>query len=126
MSDSDVVEISVPASSAYVATLRLTASSLAGQADLTVDEIDDLALAVDEACALLLPHANGGPLTGRFAIAPGSLDVAVALSGQPGREVDRSGFAWTLLSALADNLQVGSGGAELSVAFTKRRQSAGS
>jgi len=125
MSDNDVVEISVPASSAYVATLRLTASSLAGQADLTVDEIDDLALAVDEACALLLPHANGGPLTGRFTIAPGSLSVAVGLSGDAG-EVDRTGFAWTLLSALADNLQVGSEGTALSVAFTKRRQGAGS
>lgn len=126
MSDSDVVEMCVPADSAYVATLRLTASSLAGHADLTVDEIDDLALAVDEACALLLPHANGGPLTGRFAIAPGELSVAVGLSGQPGSEVDRGGFGWTLLSALADHLQVGSRGTELSVAFVKRRQSAGS
>ena len=126
MSSGDVVEISVPASSAYVATLRLTASSLAGHADLTVDEIDDLALAVDEACALLLPHANGGPLTGRFSIAPGSLAVAVGLAGQPGREVDRSGFGWTLLSALADDLRISSEGAQLSLAFTKRRQSAGS
>ena len=48
----------MPADVAYVATLRLTAASLAARCDLTIDDIEDLRLAVDEACALLLPHAG--------------------------------------------------------------------
>ena len=47
----------MPADGAYVSTLRLTAASLAARCDLTIDDIEDLRLAVDEACALLLPHA---------------------------------------------------------------------
>ena len=47
----------MPADVAYVSTLRLTAASLAARCDLTIDDIEDLRLAVDEACALLLPHA---------------------------------------------------------------------
>lgn len=118
----DVVEISVPADSGYVATLRLTAASLGARCDLTVDEIEDLRLAVDEACALLLPHANGGPITGRFELAPGRLQVEVStIGGSVETSLDRTGFAWAVLGALAEDVNVSSEGG-LQVSLSKRRQ----
>lgn len=117
----DVVEISVPADSGYVATLRLTAASLAARCDLTIDEIEDLRLAVDEACALLLPHANGGPITGRFDLAPGLLQVAVGISSAAETAVDRTGFAWAVLGALAEDVVVSEQDG-LQVRLSKRRQ----
>jgi serine/threonine-protein kinase RsbW len=119
---SDIVEISVPADSGYVSTLRLTAASLAAHCELTVDEIEDLRLAVDEACALLLPHANGGPLTGRFELAIGKLLVEVAVSGAVGADLDRSGFAWAVLGALAEDVSISSQGSRLQLSLSKRRQ----
>ena len=56
--DGDIVEVAAPADVAYVSTLRLTAASLAARCELTIDDIEDLRLAVDEACALLLSHAS--------------------------------------------------------------------
>lgn len=43
----------------YLRLARLSASSLAADLDFGVDEIDDLRLAVDELCAVLLQGANG-------------------------------------------------------------------
>ena len=56
----DTVELTVPADPAYLSVLRTVIASLAAQRDFTLDEIDDLRIAVDEAGALLLPHAAPG------------------------------------------------------------------
>ncbi len=77
--DGDAVEVRIPADVGYVSTLRLTAASLAARCDLTIDDIEDLRLAVDEACALLLPHATpGSSLDARFELAAGRLAVETA------------------------------------------------
>ena len=123
----DVVDITVPANGAYVATLRLTASSLAARCDLTVDDIDDLSLAVDEACALLLPHAvPGSVLSARFTLDAGCITVASSVHAPDASEAspDRSGFAWSLLSALASEVAVDGAGEKLSITVTKRRENA--
>lgn len=125
--DGDVVEVSVPADVAYVATLRLTAASLASRCDLTVDDIEDLRLAVDEACALLLPHANGRTtLQALFELSLGQLAVttSVDLPDSSDASPDRDGFAWSVLSALASDVQVKGSGGRLSITVTKRRETA--
>ncbi len=103
-----VVELRLPADSAFVATLRLTAASLAARCDLTIDDIDDLRLAVDEASALLLPHASGNVLTAVFTLAPSALSVTVAVATSAALEVARDGFGWAVLDALADSVEVNS------------------
>jgi serine/threonine-protein kinase RsbW len=123
--DGDVVEVRVPADGAYVATLRLTAASLAARCDLTVDDIEDLRLAVDEACALLLPHAaEASTLQARFELASGSLVVTAAVDSSDDASPDRNGFAWSVLSALASDVDVQSGSGQLSITVTKRRETA--
>ncbi len=56
----DRVELSVPADPAYLAVLRTATAGLAARADMTIDEIEDLRIAVDEACALVLGDDAGG------------------------------------------------------------------
>src|SRR6478735_3271011 len=55
---SDTVDLRVPADPAYLAVLRTATAGLAARLDLTLDEIEDLRIAVDEACALLLEHTS--------------------------------------------------------------------
>jgi serine/threonine-protein kinase RsbW len=124
---SDVVEILVPAKGAYVATLRLTSASLGARCDLTVDDIEDLRLAVDEACALLLPHAQpDSTMRARFTLAAGRLAVTTTVESPDasGATPDRSGFAWSVLSALASDVDVDGDGHSLSITVTKRREGA--
>jgi serine/threonine-protein kinase RsbW len=123
----DAVDISVPANGAYVATLRLTATSLAARCDLTVDDIDDLGLAVDEACALLLPHAEPGTtLSAHFELEVGCLTVTTSVHAPDADSAspDRGGFAWSVLSALASDVEVTGSAGTLSITVTKRRETA--
>jgi serine/threonine-protein kinase RsbW len=124
--DGDAVEVRIPADVVYVATLRLTAASLAARCDLTIDDIEDLRLAVDEACALLLPHASSdSTLDARFELAAGRLSVETSVSTVDSAEPDRSGFAWTVLGALASSVDVHSDEGRLTIAVTKSRETAG-
>lgn len=123
--EGDIVEVRVPADGAYVGTLRLTAASLAARCDLTVDDIEDLRLAVDEACSLLLPSASpGSTLDARFELARGLLSVTATVATTTQASPERGGFAWTVLSALASSVDVDGSDHHLSITVTKRREAA--
>lgn len=120
-----VVTMQVPADVAFVSTLRLTAASLAARCDLTVDDIEDLRLAVDEACALLLPHASGGSIAAHFQLTAGQLRVETSVDTDDVAHPDREGFAWTVLGALTSSLDVNQDGGTLTIALTKSREATG-
>jgi serine/threonine-protein kinase RsbW len=123
----DEIEVSLPASANYVGTLRVLAAGLAARADLTIDEIEDIRLAVDEACALLLPHSRpGAPLVARFRIRPGDIRFSSTVHTDGTREPDRAGFSWSILEALSEGLAVDSSPDALSISFAKRREAAAS
>ncbi|MCU1655510.1 MAG: putative anti-sigma regulatory factor, serine/threonine protein kinase [Pseudonocardiales bacterium] len=121
--DGDVVEVRVPADVAYVSTLRLAAAGLAARCELTIDDIEDLRLAVDEACALLLPHADKSSiLDARFELNYGCLAVDVAVATEGPAELDRKGFAWTVLGALASSIDIEQTDDRVTISLTKRRE----
>ena len=121
--EADVVEIRTPADVAYVSTLRLTAASLASRCDLTIDDIEDLRLAVDEACSLLLPHAQQpSALEARFEIGRGELRVHATIATSAAASLDRSGIAWTVLDALATSVDVTAEDHRMAISVTKKRE----
>jgi serine/threonine-protein kinase RsbW len=123
--DGDAVEVRIPADVVYVSTLRLTAASLAARCDLTIDDIEDLRLAVDEACALLLPLATAAStLDARFELAEGRLTVTTTVRTADGAEPDRTGFAWTVLGALATSVEVSADAGRVTITVTKAREAA--
>ena len=107
--DADVVELEVPAAAAYIAMVRTAAAGLAARVDLTLDRIEDLRIAVDEACALLVHHPSVGTapdsLLCTFTMNAASLTVDV--SGPYTVLPEKSAFAWAVLSALVDGLECG-------------------
>ena len=96
----NTIDLAVPAEPEYVGLIRSTAAHIAAHANLTVDAIDDLRLAVDEAFAVLIAHKpETGVVSIRFTI--GSAQLAIELTGPAGSPPpDKSSFAWTVLSAL--------------------------
>lgn len=98
----DVVSITLPAQGAYLSVLRTATAALAARLDFTLDDIEDLRIAVDEACALLLPNAvAGADITCEFELERHTLQVCVSTLTEDGRQPPRDTFAWTVLSALA-------------------------
>jgi serine/threonine-protein kinase RsbW len=98
----DVVVLRLPAAGAYLSVLRTATASLASRLDFTIDDIEDLRIAVDEACAMLLTQAmSGADLECRFELTEDAIDVAVSVLTLDGQEPSRDTFAWTVLTALA-------------------------
>jgi serine/threonine-protein kinase RsbW len=98
----DVVSVRLPATPAYLTVLRTTTASLAARLDFTLDEIEDLRIAVDEASCLLLADARPDTeLTSDFELGSDSISVTVSAITKEGRSPARDSFAWTVLSALA-------------------------
>lgn len=95
----DQVILTLPASSAYLSVLRTVTAGLAARLDFTLDEIEDLRIAVDEACAMLLADAApAAELVCRFQLEPALIRVDV--TSETTRLPARDTFAWTVLSAL--------------------------
>ncbi|MGN6330727.1 MAG: anti-sigma factor [Motilibacteraceae bacterium] len=108
----DRVEVRLPAASAYLSVLRTATAGLAARLDFTLDEIEDLRIAVDEACAMLLPQAvEGAPLTCTFELGDAAgadvLALTVSVPTRAARLPERDTFAWTVLSALAGDVDAG-------------------
>ena len=75
----DFVEVRLPAAGAYLSVLRTATAGLAARLDFTLDEIEDLRIAVDEACAILLQQAvPGSVLSCVFRLVDDSLEVTVS------------------------------------------------
>lgn len=120
----DVVAITLPAQSAYLSVLRTATAGIAARLDFTIDEIEDLRIAVDEACAMLLSQAiPGADLTAEFVLDPETaLHVSVSALTTDGEEPSRETFAWTVLTALAGEVSTSSGADKrVTITLTKRR-----
>jgi serine/threonine-protein kinase RsbW len=97
------VRLSIPADSAYIAVPRSVVGNLAARNDFTLDAIDDLRIAVDEACALLLPEAADGVLECVFEVDPPQLTVHASAVVPGGWMPDTDSFGWTVLTALVES-----------------------
>ena len=115
----------MPADGAYLSVLRTATAGLAARLDFTLDEIEDLRIAVDEACAMLLSQAiPGSNLECGFPLGHDSMTISVAVRCLTPRVPSGDTFAWTVLSALAGSVdaQVGPGDV-LAIVLRKSRDS---
>jgi serine/threonine-protein kinase RsbW len=104
------VTVTVPAAPEFVRVLRSVAASLGAAMDLTYDRIEDLRLAVDEACAQLLEiPGDDAVLTVR--VTPTGTGVRVfATTDAPASPTAwppsgfEDGLAWRVLSGLTDDV----------------------
>jgi len=119
----DVVTVRLPADSAYLSVLRTATAGLAARLDFNLDEIEDLRIAIDEACAMLLAQAvPGTDLTCEFELTDDAMSIAVSVLTVDGRQPSRDTFAWTVLSSLAGDVDAEVGADDrVTIVLQKRR-----
>jgi serine/threonine-protein kinase RsbW len=82
----DYVEMKIPAKPEYVGVIRLTISGIASRMGYTYEEIEDIKIAVSEACTNAVQHAYPENKVGEviigFGIYEDKLETMVADSGQ--------------------------------------------
>jgi serine/threonine-protein kinase RsbW len=121
----DQVTVRMPADGAYLSVLRTATAGLAARLDFTLDEIEDMRIAVDEACAMVLSQAiPGSSLECVFSLGQDEMTVSVSVRCVAPRVPAGDTFAWTVLSALAGSVdaQVGPGDV-LTIVLRKCRDS---
>jgi serine/threonine-protein kinase RsbW len=96
-----VIEVRTAAIPHVVPTLRTIVADIAMRQDFDLDAVEDLRMAVDEACSLLLPAAADGRLTCVFSWSNGRIEVSVSVLSDSPEHADESGLSWQLLTALA-------------------------
>jgi serine/threonine-protein kinase RsbW len=120
-SDRADVELRLPADGAFVSVLRTLTAGLAARLDFTIDEIEDLRIAVGEACALVLEEARpGADLCCEFHLATGELTMRVGVEQAEPREPDYDSFAWQVLTTLASEAALDTADSRFAVTLTVR------
>jgi serine/threonine-protein kinase RsbW len=119
----DQVIVRMPADGAYLSVLRTATAGLAARLDFTLDDIEDMRIAVDEACAMLLSQAiPGSSLECSFTLSPDDMTISVAVPSLNPRPPSGDTFAWTVLSALAGSVEARVGpGDRLAIVMRKSR-----
>ncbi|HEV3463116.1 MAG TPA: hypothetical protein VG846_03945 [Actinomycetota bacterium] len=115
------VHLEIHASGAYLAVARAAATGLAAQLQFTYEEIDDLRIAVDEACTQLLARRGSATtLNLAYHLAEAELRVDVSIeAADRGEPLERDTFAWQILSAMTDEVREQSEDGRLRLSFRK-------
>ncbi|MDG4769269.1 ATP-binding protein [Solwaraspora sp. WMMD792] len=121
--DDDVVLLTVPADGGYLSVLRTATAGLAARLHFALDEIEDLRIAVDEACAMLLAVATrDADLQCRFSVTDDALTVEVAVATvRDARLPPDSSFAWKVLRALTSSASATASSGQASIRLLTRR-----
>ena len=116
-------ELRLPALGAYAAVIRTTAAGLAARLDFTIDDIEDLRIAIGEATALVMAEADpDSDVVCAFRFTRGSLSLELSVSAVDEPELDHESFAWQMLDTMADDVSAGAEAGRFLVRFTVRSQ----
>ena len=102
----DTVTIRIPAAPAYVQVVRLVAAGLASRLKFTIDDIEDLKIAVDEVCAYLTgAQGREGDLHIRFTVTDDRIEIAGTGNLAPGQKIrtDLTEFSRVILDTVVDS-----------------------
>jgi serine/threonine-protein kinase RsbW len=115
-SDLDGIEITVPLRVEFAATLRTVVAAIGSDAGFSIDELDDLRLALSEVFSVLADNAAvGGRARVSCALAPGELTVVVA-ADPPGSPIALDDLATSILESVTDAVTIDAH----AVTFSKR------
>ncbi len=135
----DHITVTLPVDVQYISVARLIAAGVAARAHLTVDEIEDLKVAVSEACTNVTEHAfsdddenTAHSFRLRYSVSDGELTLEVEDEGRgfdpkhlPDAKrkeyVEASGLGLYLIAELMDEVDIQSApGSGTKITMTKR------
>lgn len=117
-----MVIVKVPPTAGHLALLRTTIGGFAGRDHFTLDQVDDLRMAVEEGAVQLLRHVDDEVITLEVHATEAGVEIrlhAKVTGSEP--VIDESSFSWTILQALADDLRVEMQQGHATIVMTKHR-----
>lgn len=105
--EGSTVALTIPSDAEFVALLRTMVGGVAARDNFTLDQIDDVRLATEEAAIQLLKRTSGEQIVCRVTVGPTRMTVCLDADVE-GHEpvIDESSLSWVILRALVDELDV--------------------
>jgi anti-sigma regulatory factor (Ser/Thr protein kinase) len=105
--DETSIQLTIPATPDFLRLARLTAADVGSRVGLTFEEIDDLRIAVDELCFVLVEGAGDAQLDLRFRLRDTEVSVeGVCTVGAGAAPVSPSDLATTIVAAVVDSFHI--------------------
>jgi serine/threonine-protein kinase RsbW len=100
------IELHTAATPVVIPTIRTVAADLAARADFDLDSIDDLRMAVDDVCALLVRIAAlNATLSCTFTVRAEQIELAAEVDADDSADpLPTRSFGWRVLESLADEV----------------------
>lgn len=100
------IELYTTASPIAIPTIRTVAADLAARADFDLDSIDDLRMAVDDVCALLVRMAAvNATLSCRFTVRAARIELVAEVDADDLADpLPTRSFGWRVLESLTDQV----------------------
>lgn len=117
------MRLELPAASGYLVLARTAVAAMCARLDYPLDRLEDVKLAVDEACSLLLSDTDTDQ-TLTLSLEPGEdgdLLATVSATTRHGKAPKQSSFAWTVLSALVEDVTAIAESGQVSIALAASR-----
>ena len=121
--DAPTVTLRVPPLADHLMLLRTVVSGIAARRDYTLEQVDDLRMAVEEAAVQLLRHGTGSPLVLHATLEEDELRVELStVTATQDAVFDPSSFSWMILQALTDDLSTAVDGDAATLRLVKYRR----
>jgi serine/threonine-protein kinase RsbW len=117
----DTVTVRVPPAAGYLTVLRTAVGAFAARDQFTLDQVDDLRMAVEEAAVQLLRHVAGADMVMDVRSTNAGIEVRLHAEVSSGPVIDESSFSWTILRALADGIRIETAPARATIVLEKHR-----
>ena len=101
------IELHTPASLVVIPVIRAVAADLAARASFEVNSSDDLRMALDDACAMLVHiAAEGATLSCRLTVWPERIEAVADVDIEDGAQAQPiESFGWRVLECLAEEVK---------------------
>ena len=118
--DCETIKMEIPANPDYVSILRLTTSGIANKLGFSMDDIEDMKVAVSEACSNAVKHSEDNKVSINFNLLNNGIQIEIIDNGK-GYDVDsietpdltnpkEGGLGLFIIQTLMDDVNISSRG----------------
>ncbi len=109
MNSSEQIKLTLPVNAAYVSAARLTASSVANRLNFDIEEIEDIKVAVSEACTYIIKkHSSDKERNFKieFTLSKDNITISLSVDNEENIKIDKEEMSLLVIKALMDNTTI--------------------
>lgn len=123
MSNSEQIKLTLPVNAAYVSAARLTASSIANRLNFDIEEIEDIKVAVSEACAYIIKRPclrQKNDFKIEFDFSKDNIKILLSVEYDEKEDFDNDEMSLCVIKALMDSFNITYDGGLLNMTIEKK------